>query len=42
VDAVINDGRQTFVLDIPPGFHADVVAGRSPVAQLNVDATRMS
>jgi ABC-2 type transport system permease protein len=42
VDAVMDDGRQTFVLDIPPGFQADVLAGRSPVAQLNVDATRMS
>ncbi|AVQ85610.1 MULTISPECIES: ABC transporter permease [unclassified Variovorax] len=42
VDAVMDSGRQTFVLDIPPGFQADVLAGRSPVAQLNVDATRMS
>ncbi len=42
VDAVMDDGRQTFVLDIPPGFQADVLAGRSPAAQLNVDATRMS
>ena len=42
VDAVMDSGRQTFVLDIPPGFQADVLAGRSPAAQLNVDATRMS
>ncbi|MDP9964523.1 ABC-2 type transport system permease protein [Variovorax paradoxus] len=42
VDAAMDSGRQTFVLDIPPGFQADVLAGRSPAAQLNVDATRMS
>ena len=42
VDAVMDSGRQTFVLDIPPGFQADVLANRSPSAQLNVDATRMS
>jgi len=32
-------GRHTFVLDIPPGFERDVLAGRGPAAQLNVDAT---
>ncbi|MBB3642186.1 ABC transporter permease [Variovorax atrisoli] len=42
IDAVLDDGRQTFALDIPPGFQADVLAGRSPAIQLNVDATRMS
>lgn len=42
MDAVLDSGEQTFVLDIPPGFQRDVLAGRSPVAQLNVDATRMS
>lgn len=38
----MDHGVYTFVLDIPPGFQRDVLAGRSPVAQLNVDATRMS
>lgn len=38
----MDSGRQTFVLDIPPGFQADVLAGRAPAAQLNVDATPMS
>ncbi len=32
----------TFVLDIPPHFQRDVLAGRSPRLQLNVDATMMS
>jgi len=30
------------VLDIPPNFQRDVLAGASPAIQLNVDATRMS
>lgn len=35
-------GKYTFVLDIPPDFQRDVLAGRQPAIQLNVDATRMS
>jgi ABC-2 type transport system permease protein len=35
-------GKFTFALDIPPEFQQDVLAGRSPAVQLNVDATRMS
>src|SRR5690606_36160029 len=35
-------GLDTFALNIPPGFARDLLAGRSPVVQLNVDATRMS
>lgn len=41
-DAGMDDGRYTFVLDIPAGFQRDVLAGRTPALQLNVDATRMS
>jgi len=41
-DAGMDNGDYTFVLDIPPGFQRDVLAGRVPAAQLNVDATRMS
>lgn len=32
----------TFALDIPPNFQRDLLAGRSPTIQLNIDATRMS
>ena len=39
VDPLMDRGEQTFVLDIPPRFEADVLAGRSPVVQLNLDAT---
>lgn len=42
MDAGMDAGRYTFVLDIPPNFQRDVLAGRSAEVQLNVDATRMS
>ncbi|MFP5402013.1 MAG: ABC transporter permease [Gammaproteobacteria bacterium] len=42
MDRGMDAGRHTFVLDIPPGFQRDVLAGRSPAVQLNVDATRQS
>lgn len=41
-DAGMDKGEYTFVLDIPPNFQRDVLAGRVPAAQLNVDATRMT
>jgi ABC-2 type transport system permease protein len=42
IDPGMDAGEFTFVLDIPPGFQREVLAGRSPAIQLNVDATRMS
>lgn len=42
MDARMNAGQDTFALSIPSGFQRDVLAGRSPAIQLNVDATRMS
>jgi ABC-2 type transport system permease protein len=42
MDARMDAGLDTFALYIPSGFERDVLAGRSPVLQLNVDATRMS
>ncbi|MDR2871068.1 MAG: ABC transporter permease [Xanthomonadaceae bacterium] len=38
----MDSGDYTFVLNIPPYFQRDVLAGRIPTVQLNVDATRMS
>ena len=35
-------GESIPLLVIPQGFQRDVLAGKSPVVQLNVDATRMS
>ncbi len=34
-------GLDTFGLDLPPHFERDVLAGRAPAVQLNVDATRI-
>jgi len=42
MDAGMDNGTYTFVLDIPPDFQRDVLAGKSPTVQLNVDATRMT
>jgi ABC-2 type transport system permease protein len=42
IDAAMDAGRFTFVVDIPPDFQADVLAGRTPTVQLNVDATAMT
>lgn len=41
-DLGMDRGRYTFALDIPPGFQRDVLAGRQPAIQLNVDATQTS
>jgi ABC-2 type transport system permease protein len=37
----LNASRYTFVVDISPHFERDVLAGRSPSLQINVDATAM-
>lgn len=42
VDPVLDAGIYTFVLNIPPSFQRDVVAGRTAQIQLNTDATRMT
>ncbi len=38
---LMNSRRYTFVVDIPPNFQRDVLGGRRPVIQINVDATAM-
>ena len=38
---LMNAGHYTFVVDIPPHFERDVLAGRSPALQIDVDATAM-
>lgn len=42
MDPGMDEGLYTFVLNIPPNFQREVLAGRAPELQLNVDATRMS
>jgi len=39
--SMMNAGKYTFVLDIPPDFEQDVLGGRTPGIQLDVDATAM-
>lgn len=42
MDSRMDAGMDTFAIDIPPNFQRDLLAGRAPTIQLNVDATRMS
>ncbi|MDE2062896.1 MAG: ABC transporter permease [Bradyrhizobium sp.] len=42
VDPLMDEGRYPFILDIPPHFEADVLRGRNPAVQLNIDATAMT
>ena len=42
MDGRMDAGIDTFALNIPPDFERDLLAGRVPAMQLNVDATRMS
>jgi len=38
---LMDAGRYTFVIDIPPNFESYVLGGRDPAIQVNVDATAM-
>jgi ABC-type multidrug transport system, permease component len=42
MDPGMDKDLYTFTLDIPTNFQKDVMAGKNPTIQLNVDATRMS
>lgn len=42
IDAAMDAGRYTFVIDIPPRLQADASEGRRPAVQVNVDATAMA
>ena len=41
IDQVMETGADTFVLNIPPDFERDVLRGRQPQLQVNIDATAM-
>ena len=41
VVSLMNKGKYTFVIDIPPDFEQYVLAGRQPAIQIDVDATAM-
>ena len=38
---LMNAGKYTFIIDIPPNFQRDLLGGRRPAIQLDVDATAM-
>jgi ABC-2 type transport system permease protein len=42
IDTAMDAGDYTFVIDIPPDFEADTLAGRQPAVQVNIDATAMT
>ena len=42
IDPGMNSGRFVYVLEIPPKFEHDVLAGRRPTVQINVDATALT
>ncbi|HKO08831.1 MAG TPA: ABC transporter permease [Alphaproteobacteria bacterium] len=41
IDRFMDSAKYTFVIDIPPNFERDVLGGRQPVIQVNIDATAM-
>jgi len=42
VDAALDSGALVFVVEIPPRFERDVVGGRHPSVQLDIDATAVT
>ena len=42
IDPLMETGKYIFILSIPSKFEADLLAGRQPGIQLNVDATAMA
>lgn len=42
IDTVMDSGQFVFVIEIPPKFEQDALAGKKPSVQINVDATAMS
>lgn len=42
IDGVMDSGQFVFVIEIPPKFEQDALAGKKPSLQINVDATAMS
>lgn len=39
IDPAMDSGRLVFVIEVPPKFEFDVLAGRQPTVQVDVDAT---
>lgn len=41
IDRTMNSGQYTFVVVIPSRFEADILSGRKPAVQIDIDATAM-
>src|SRR5262249_59275993 len=41
IERTMDQGRFMFIVVIPPQFEADLLAGRNPDIQVNIDATAM-
>ncbi len=42
IDMEMDSGKYTFVVVIPSGFEKEIISGKIPDLQLNIDATRMA
>ncbi|MFC4272532.1 ABC transporter permease [Sneathiella chungangensis] len=42
MDRLLDNGDYIFIIDIPPRFESDLLAGKRPEIQVNVDATAMA
>ncbi|QOP41836.1 ABC transporter permease [Sulfurimonas marina] len=42
IDKNMDEGIYTFVITIPPSFEKELLQGKHPTVQVNIDATRMS
>jgi len=42
IDAEMDRSTYVFVIEIPPRFEQDILAGRRPAVQINIDATAMA
>lgn len=42
IDSAMDSGRFVFVIEVPPEFEQDLIAGRRPSLQIDVDATAMA
>jgi len=42
MDAAMDSARFLYVIEFPPEFEADILAGRQPTVQINIDATAVA
>ncbi|SEQ33062.1 ABC transporter permease [Basfia succiniciproducens] len=42
IDDLMDNGNFTFIIDIPPNYQQDILAGHNPTVQILIDATAMT